>query len=263
MTSIFVGSGLGLYGSSVTQTNGYGAAGNSRVGQGRDQTYVNAGTGNLVVQDPDAFIAAIGLDDALTRTYNSRGTLGYNNDNWQFSFERSLSLPLLPNTLHGNITRTTADGNGEVFVWNASWNGGAGAWVSKDGSGAYDTITYTGSGYQYKQGGTGIVDNYDTTGKLLSSVDQNGNTLTYNYTGAKVTSIVDSSGQTVTLTYDTALGKTNNLLSITVLMVEHDMTLVSAVSDRVLALNYGRPLATGTPREVQSHPEVMRAYLGG
>jgi len=52
-------------------------------------------------------------------------------------------------------------------------------------------------------------------------------------------------------------------LGITVLMVEHDMTLVSAVSDRVLALNYGRPLAIGTPAEVQSHPEVMRAYLGG
>jgi len=54
-----------------------------------------------------------------------------------------------------------------------------------------------------------------------------------------------------------------NELGITVLMVEHDMTLVNRVSDRVLALNYGRPLATGTPREVQSHPEVMRAYLGG
>ena len=52
-------------------------------------------------------------------------------------------------------------------------------------------------------------------------------------------------------------------LGITVLMVEHDMSLVSAVSDRVLALNYGRPLAMGTPSEVQSHPEVMRAYLGG
>jgi branched-chain amino acid transport system ATP-binding protein len=52
-------------------------------------------------------------------------------------------------------------------------------------------------------------------------------------------------------------------LGITVLMVEHDMSLVSAVSDRVLALNYGRPLAMGTPGEVQSHPEVIRAYLGG
>jgi branched-chain amino acid transport system ATP-binding protein len=35
------------------------------------------------------------------------------------------------------------------------------------------------------------------------------------------------------------------------------------VSDRVLALNYGRPIATGTPREIQNHPEVVRAYLGG
>jgi branched-chain amino acid transport system ATP-binding protein len=54
-----------------------------------------------------------------------------------------------------------------------------------------------------------------------------------------------------------------NLLGISVLMVEHDMKLVAAVSDRVLALNYGRPLATGTPQEVQSHPEVIRAYFGG
>jgi branched-chain amino acid transport system ATP-binding protein len=53
-----------------------------------------------------------------------------------------------------------------------------------------------------------------------------------------------------------------SLLGITVLMVEHDMNLVSAVSDRVLALNYGRPLATGTAREVQEHPEVIKAYLG-
>jgi len=53
------------------------------------------------------------------------------------------------------------------------------------------------------------------------------------------------------------------LLGITVLMVEHDMSLVSAVSDRVLALNYGRPLALGTAREVQDHPDVIKAYLGG
>jgi branched-chain amino acid transport system ATP-binding protein len=53
-----------------------------------------------------------------------------------------------------------------------------------------------------------------------------------------------------------------SLLGITVLMVEHDMTLVNAVSDRVLALNYGRPLALGTAREVQSHPDVIKAYLG-
>ena len=54
-----------------------------------------------------------------------------------------------------------------------------------------------------------------------------------------------------------------NELGVTVLMVEHDMSLVNRVSDRVLALNYGRVLTMGTPREVQSHPDVIAAYLGG
>jgi branched-chain amino acid transport system ATP-binding protein len=53
------------------------------------------------------------------------------------------------------------------------------------------------------------------------------------------------------------------LLGITVLMVEHDMSLVSAVSDRVIALNYGRVIAVGSVREVQAHPDVVKAYLGG
>jgi branched-chain amino acid transport system ATP-binding protein len=52
-------------------------------------------------------------------------------------------------------------------------------------------------------------------------------------------------------------------LGITVIMVEHDMNLVRQVSDRVMALNYGRVMALGTPEEVQNHPDVIRAYIGG
>jgi branched-chain amino acid transport system ATP-binding protein len=74
-----------------------------------------------------------------------------------------------------------------------------------------------------------------------------------------------SSGLSVEETEDMAfwIQDIRTLLGITVLMVEHDMSLVSAVSDRVLALNYGRPLALGTAREVQEHPDVVKAYLGG
>ena len=51
-------------------------------------------------------------------------------------------------------------------------------------------------------------------------------------------------------------------LGITVLMVEHDMSLVAEIADRVLVMNMGRVLTSGTPSEVQSHPEVIAAYLG-
>ena len=53
-----------------------------------------------------------------------------------------------------------------------------------------------------------------------------------------------------------------NLLGITVVMIEHDMRLVSQVSDRVLAVSNGRVLAESTAREIQENPAVAEAYLG-
>jgi len=49
---------------------------------------------------------------------------------------------------------------------------------------------------------------------------------------------------------------------VTVLLVEHDMRTVMGASDRIICLNQGRIIADGSPEEIQSHPEVIRAYLG-
>jgi branched-chain amino acid transport system ATP-binding protein len=51
-------------------------------------------------------------------------------------------------------------------------------------------------------------------------------------------------------------------LRLTVLLVEHHMSLVMSISDRVVALNFGRKIAEGTPAEVRAHPELIKAYLG-
>ena len=52
-------------------------------------------------------------------------------------------------------------------------------------------------------------------------------------------------------------------MGISVLLVEHHMHLVMNVSYWIVALNFGRKIAEGTPEQIQKHPEVIRAYLGG
>ena len=67
--------------------------------------------------------------------------------------------------------------------------------------------------------------------------------------------------QSETLNLDDLIAKLRED-GLTILLVEHDMELVMSIADQVIVLHYGTKIAEGTPREVQSNSEVIKAYLG-
>jgi YD repeat-containing protein len=203
MAAIVSGTGLGLFSSNFASANGDPHVGRS--GQS-DAVYVNSANGNLVVQAQDEFLASVGLDTALIRTYNSRGqSTDDNGDNWQLNVASLINRPATPNASGSTVTKRFGDGAEVIYTYDAA----RALYISSEGDGAADTLSYNASTSQWTwtDGDTRSTETYNSAGQMVSARDADGNAKTYTYTGALLTQIRDTSGQ------DTFLDYTGNNLS--------------------------------------------------
>lgn len=224
MVAVISGSGLGIFGSSVSALGGIGGSGNTAPGRGNDRVYVNTATGNLIVQSQDERLTALGLDLNLVRTYNSQGLLDDDNgDNWRLNVhQRVYNLTGIVNTVGSRIIKVFGDGREVTYEYNSTRN----AYVSSEGSDAHDTLSFSDNAWTWREGTTRVAETYDSNGRLTSARDADDNTVTYGYTGSLLTSIVDASNQETQLVY-----QGNNLTAIRVISGGVTQTLTTYAYD--------------------------------
>jgi YD repeat-containing protein len=209
MVAIVTGNGLGLFNTSLNVLGGAGALGQGWLGQARGRAYVNAASGNLILQSLDQQLSGRGADLNLLRSYNSLGQAsGQALEGWRWDGERRVQL--VSGTLNqagSIIKRIGGDGAETLFTWNGS------RYVSKDGNGAHDTLEYNASApasqrWTWTDGSTRQVEQYETTAesntwRLKSRIDTSGNPINFSYDSAgRLTEVLDfASGQKTVLVY--------------------------------------------------------------
>ncbi len=203
MVAIVSGNSLGLELTSRNTLGGLGLFGLAAQGNAGELVYVNAATGNLVLQRRDEFLAGRGEDIDSVRTYNSLGLLNDDNgDNWAIGiYRQQLVLIGTVNTAGSSVVRTARDGSQATYIWNAE----RALYVTTDGTGAHDTITYnaTAALYERKDASTGCVEKFAaSTGRLISIADADGSGVDYTYNDAGLlTKAVSASGDTTWYDY--------------------------------------------------------------
>ncbi|HOY69474.1 MAG TPA: hypothetical protein PLZ85_01275, partial [Methylotenera sp.] len=209
MVAVVTGNSLGLIGSSAGVVGNHGQLGSAATGQGGDVAFVNAATGNLTIQRQDELLIGVGADIGIVRTYNSRGTFDYdNNDNWQLSlYRRVFGLTGTANTAGSSIKRTSADGAELTYTYDTT----LAKYINKDGNGSFDTLSYSAgtNAWTWTDGDTRLTETYELqtagTYRIKTLADTDGNALTYTYDAATslITQVTDANGERTNLIYNT------------------------------------------------------------
>lgn len=172
MVAVVSSNELGLFDSSMGQLGAVGQQNNAGIGQAGSGVYVNAASGNLVVQRIDDNIQGLGIDASLLRTYNSQGELdGDNNDGWRMGLSRKIDVG------SGLPVRTTSGGGTQSFELVSTNN-----YQSTAGSGAHDSlIKNTDGSWTYTEGSSGLIEHYRVDGRLDRVTDRNGKGIKVHY----------------------------------------------------------------------------------
>ncbi len=201
MVSIFAGMGTGAERGSGALLGGAGIVGAAELGRSGGQASLNAANGNLVIAQRDEFLAGRGPDAFVSRTYNSLGNASDDNgDNWRQSTERRIKSF----SANSSVVRVSGDGSEITYRWNAAAN----AYVTTDGAGAHDTLTFNQSAgiWTFRDGDAQTIEQYAGDGsgsgwRIAEETDLNGNTLTYAYQGSNVSRVTTATGEYISYSW--------------------------------------------------------------
>ncbi len=203
MVAVFTGGGLGVANGSGYVLGSRGQLGQANLGRGGDHVYVNAATGNLIIQNRDELLIGRGPDSAISRTYNSQGTFTDDNgDNWRSNAAHKVAgLTGTVNTAGSTITRTDWDGSQTVYTYNATLT----KYLSTASEGAYDTLSFAANVWTWTDGNSRVTESYDSlnSGRITSRTDSDGNSLTFAYgAGGQVSQVTSANGEITYLDYN-------------------------------------------------------------
>ena len=222
MVSIVTGNGLGLQSSSALGLGNNGKLGNASFGQTGERIYVNAATGNLVIQDRDQLLLGRGVNSAINRAYNSLGQVA--GDNWRAGSTRTVTgLTGVLNGAGSTVTLTDWDGSTTVFEYHSgrkvyvstassgadvTFGSGAGH-ASVVGTGAKATLQFDAAAntWSWRDGTGALTETFDAShdGRLISSRDRDGNAVSYLYNPAgRLSQVITAGGDVTNLDYNEA-----------------------------------------------------------